>query len=175
MINELLKGRSDCSCGKEHTCDISYAVVKSGAVNELPALCENYSNILIVADTNTYRVCGEKVADLLADKTETVKVFEPDGLLIPNEEAIDALTACVTEKTDIIIGVGSGVINDLCKYVSFKCGLRYFIVATAPSMDGYASVGAAMITDNMKTTFDARVPAAIIGDVDTIQKIGCPE
>ena len=97
-------------------------------------------------------------------------MFEPDGLLIPNEQAIEALNADVSEKTDLIVGVGSGVINDLCKYVSFKKGLPYFIVATAPSMDGYASVGAAMITGNMKTTFNAHVPAAIIGDVDVLRK-----
>ena len=169
MINELLKGKTDCACGKEHSCDIKYAIVKSGAVNELPEICKGYKNILICADVNTYRVCGEKVAKLLSGITETVKVFEPDGLLIPNEDAIEALSACVTDKTDLIVGVGSGVINDLCKYVSFKHSLRYYIVATAPSMDGYASVGAAMITDNMKTTFDARVPAAIVGDVDVLK------
>lgn len=168
-INELLKGVFGCKCGKDHTCDIKTVVVKSGAVNELPVLCKDYKNIVLVADNNTYRVCGKKAEELLKDRIETAKIFTPDGLLIPNEEAIDALSACITDKTDLIVGVGSGVINDLCKHVSFKHGLRYFIVATAPSMDGYASVGAAMITNNMKTTFDARVPAAIIGDVDVLK------
>lgn len=63
----------------------------------------------------------------------------------------------------------SGVIQDLCKYVSFGRGLGYFIVATAPSMDGYASVGAAMITSDMKVTYSAHVPAAIIGDIDILK------
>lgn len=168
MIDGLLRGKTDCACGREHTCDIKFVVIKSGAVNEIARLCEGYKNILVVADTNTYRVCGKKVSELLSPVTETLKVFE-DELLIPNEKAIDALDSCITDKTDLIVGVGSGVINDLCKYVSFKNGLRYYIVATAPSMDGYASVGAAMITDNMKTTFDARVPAAVIGDVDVLK------
>ena len=168
-INELLKGITGCACGKDHTCDIKAVVVESGAVNALRELCKDYNNILLCADTNTYAVCGKKAESIIADKIETVKVFAPDGLLIPNEEAIDALSACITDKTDLIVGVGSGVINDLCKHVSFSNGLRYYIVATAPSMDGYASVGAAMITDNMKTTFDARVPAALIGDVDVLK------
>lgn len=168
-INELLKGVKNCACGKDHGCGIKAVEIGSGAVNRLPSLCEKYKSIVIAADANTYSVCGRRVSELLADKAEYVKVFEPNGLLIPNEEAIDALSAVVTDKTDLIVGVGSGVINDLCKYVSFKKDLPYFIVATAPSMDGYASVGAAMITENMKTTFNARVPAAIIGDVDVLK------
>ena len=169
-INGLLKGKTGCSCGKDHFCDIERVEIGAGAVNFLPKLCEKYKNIVIAADVNTYRACGERVYELLKDKTEKLHVFEPDGLLIPNEQAIEALNADVSEKTDLIVGVGSGVINDLCKYVSFKKGLPYFIVATAPSMDGYASVGAAMITGNMKTTFNAHVPAAIIGDVDVLRE-----
>jgi len=42
-------------------------------------------------------------------------------------------------------------------------------VATAPSMDGYASVGCALILEGMKVTLNARVPKAIIGDVDVIK------
>ena len=69
----------------------------------------------------------------------------------------------------MIVGIGSGVIQDLCKYVSFNKNLPYFIIATAPSMDGYASKGAAMITDNMKVTYNAHVPEVIIGDVDILK------
>lgn len=170
-INELLKGRAGCACGRDHTCDIKSVEIGSGAVLKLAQLCQQYKSIVIAADNNTYRVCGKQVYEILKDKTQTVKVFERgDGLLIPNEEAIAELSAAVTEKTDLIVGVGSGVINDLCKYVSFKKGLPYFIVATAPSMDGFASVGAAMITGNMKTTFNAHVPTAIIGDVDVLKE-----
>ena len=65
--------------------------------------------------------------------------------------------------------MGSGVIQDLCKYVSYQAKLPYYIVATAPSMDGYASKGAAMIWDNMKVTYNAHVPEVIIGDVDVLK------
>lgn len=43
-----------------------------------------------------------------------------DAPLIPNEEAIAAIHECVTDRVDLILGVGSGVINDLCKIVSFE-------------------------------------------------------
>ena len=72
-------------------------------------------------------------------------------------------------EADLIIGVGSGVINDLCKHVSFKNDLAYYIVATAPSMDGYASVGAALILNGMKITLNARPPKAIIADTSVLK------
>ncbi len=72
------------------------------------------------------------------------------------------------DGTDLIIGIGSGVIQDLCKYVSHYNNVSYIIVATAPSMDGYASDGAAMITDGMKVTYPAMLPLAIVADTDVI-------
>lgn len=168
-ITELLKGRKNCPCGRDHSCDIRHVVIKKNAADDLYALCAQYDHILVAADDNTYAAYGGRVVGALAEKAENVKVFSvKEHILVPNEQAIDALSALVTDKTDLILGVGSGVINDLCKYVSFKHGLRYYIVATAPSMDGYASDGAAMITNDMKTTFPARVPEAIIADTAVI-------
>lgn len=89
--------------------------------------------------------------------------------MIPNEEAVAEVEGCMNESIDLIMGIGSGVIQDLCKYVSHKAGLPYQVIATAPSMDGYASVGAAMILENMKITYNAHVPEAIVGDTDILR------
>ncbi|MDD6159888.1 MAG: sn-glycerol-1-phosphate dehydrogenase [Oscillospiraceae bacterium] len=169
-INELLKGVHDCPCGRDHSCAIRYVSVRPGAVEDLAGILDGFRHIVLTADENTYATCGRRVEEILGERMEGKLVFRPEGLLIPNEEAIEKLSAAVTGKTDLIVGIGSGVINDLCKYVSFTHDLPYYIIATAPSMDGYASVGAAMITGNMKTTFNARVPAAIIGDVDILKQ-----
>ncbi|MFR3345544.1 MAG: iron-containing alcohol dehydrogenase [Anaerobutyricum sp.] len=69
---------------------------------------------------------------------------------------------------DVIIAIGSGTLNDLCKFSSFQLGLDYMIFATAPSMDGFVSIGAALITDYVKTTYQAHVPLAVIGDTDIL-------
>ncbi len=168
-INRLLGVKNDCACGKEHSCTIKHIVIRHGALNELPAIAHGYKNIILVSDENTRRVCGERVDTLLSDKIASRLTYSGDGFVVPNEDSIAKLDALVTEKTDLIIGVGSGVINDLCKYVSFDHGLPYFIVATAPSMDGYASKGAAMILKNMKITTTAAVPTAIIADTEILR------
>ncbi len=166
-ISELLKGR-ECNCGKNHTCNIDKVIIEEGAINKIYDLAADYSRIIVVADKNTYAVCGRKVAELLKEKLQDKLIFD-DDLLIPDERAVGKLNSFVSDATDLILGVGSGVIQDLCKYVSFNRNLPYFIAATAPSMDGYASNGAAMIMGNMKVTYNAHVPKAIIADVDILK------
>jgi glycerol-1-phosphate dehydrogenase [NAD(P)+] len=167
-IKQLLNGIDNCECGKSHKCPIDYVVIGEGACESLSELTAEYSHILVVADRNTFAVGGKAVTERLGERTEQVFVYDTKDVLVPNEEAIDALKAHVSTETDLIIGIGSGVINDLCKYVSFCVGLPYYIVATAPSMDGYASKGAALILGGMKVTLNADVPRAIIGDVDIL-------
>ena len=70
----------------------------------------------------------------------------------------------------MIVGIGSGVVSDLCKYVSFETHVPYIIVATAPSMDGYASTGAAMIAEGMKVTYSVGLPKAILAPTEVLQK-----
>lgn len=167
-INELIQGVSRCECGKDHACPIDSVVIGDGAISSLSAIASGYSSVLLVADQNTYSVCGDAVARELSDRLCDTLIYQRDGVLVPNEEAIKELDARVTGKVELIVGIGSGVINDLCKIVSFNHSLPYFIVATAPSMDGYASRGSALILGGMKVTLNADVPRAIIADTSVL-------
>ena len=168
-IKELLAGKPVCSCGKSHICPIDSVVVGKNACDSLVELCADYSNILLVADNNTYACGGAIVESKIGTKISDKVIFMTESVLVPDEKALSEIEKHITDKTDLIVGIGSGVINDLCKHVSFNAGLRYYIVATAPSMDGYASKGAALILDGMKVTTNADVPKAIIGDVDILK------
>ena len=161
-FKKLLKGM-DCSCGRHHRCDIGFVAIERGAIAHLAGLCEQDHHILVVADENTYGVAGEQTVEALANKVVTKVIFPGDTILIPNEEAV-ATVEQQMQGIDKIIGIGSGVIQDLCKYVSHQSGVPYYVVATAPSMDGYASTGAAMIMGGMKVTYSAKVPDAIVAD-----------
>jgi len=167
---ELVRGIRGCACGREHACPIRILEISGGALERLPALLEGYSHILLIADSNTWRVCGERAAQLLAGRAQTLVFETGDHVLVPDETAIGAIEARVTAQTDLLLGVGSGVINDLCKHVSFVHDLPYAIAATAPSMDGYASVGAALILGGMKETLSARPPMAIIADTNVLRE-----
>ena len=164
VISDLLKGIKNCECGRDHDCPIDHVIIGEDAFAYVSKVIENYKNILLVADENTYAACGKEVAFSLGDKLQDTLIFKRNGVLVPNEDAIGELDARVTCSVDLIVGVGSGVINDLCKKVSFDHSIPYFIVATAPSMDGYASRGAALILNGMKVTLNCNVPRAIIAD-----------
>ena len=166
-INEILKG-VDCSCGKHHTCPIEKIYVERNATIHLKALCQQYKNVLLVADENTYGAAGTQTENALNDKNITKVIFDGSTVLIPDEKAIETVEKQI-QGQEIIIGIGSGVIQDLCKYVSHFNGIPYMVVATAPSMDGYASSGAAMILKGMKETVPAGLPKAIVADTEILR------
>ena len=167
QIDMLLAGM-DCTCGRHHSCNIRHVVIGKGAIASLGEITDGYTSILLVADENTFRAAGAQTENALAGKKICKVVFSGESVLIPNEEAIDTVTGQI-DGIDLIIGIGSGVIQDLCKYVSHFNGIPYYIVATAPSMDGYTSSGAAMILGGMKVTVSAGVPAAIVADTDVLK------
>jgi len=167
IMKDLIKEFENCECGKKHECDIEHIVTGSGAVFKISDLTAPYNDVVFVYDENTYDVAGEKIKGIMGDKGRTL-IYKRDGLLIPNEEAVSELDS-FAKGCDLIVGVGSGVINDICKYVSCDMGIPYYIVATAPSMDGYASSGAAMIMGGMKITYIKHTPKAIIADNDILK------
>ena len=58
-IDELLSGIDNCECGRKHSCPIETVYIGRNALNRLPELCAPYSSILLVADENTWAVCGQ--------------------------------------------------------------------------------------------------------------------
>lgn len=163
----LLCGTDTCPCGRPHHCEIKYIFIEDGAIAALTDTLGSYHKVLLVADTNTWAVAGAATVSAVcaAGLPYLQHIFACDVFLVPDEVAIAALSAAAVPDVDLIVGIGSGVINDLCKYVSFLHGCDYMIVATAPSMDGYASNGAAMIIDHGKVTYNAHVPTGIFADV----------
>ena len=162
-LQQALAEKHDCACGKDHLCDIHAVCIADDALQKLPEITADFAHILLVADGNTYPLCGDRVAAQLGKKLENSVLFGCE-LLVPNENALAKIEAGMTEQTDLIVGIGSGVINDLCKYVAYLRGIRYVIVATAPSMDGYASVASALILQDQKITKSAAVPYAILAE-----------
>jgi glycerol-1-phosphate dehydrogenase [NAD(P)+] len=54
--------------------------------------------------------------------------------------------------------------NDLCRVISARCRIPYVIIATAPSMDGYASAVSPVVMDGNKCSIRLCVPHAILAD-----------
>ena len=160
-----------CPCGRPHTIAIDEVVVGSGAVNRLPEFVKKYGKRpFVVADVNTYAAAGEKVCNILqAAQIPYGSFVFKEKALEPDEKAVGAAFMHFDKTCDVIVGVGSGVINDICKILSHVAGLPYIIVGTAPSMDGYASATSSMSRDGVKVSLNSRCADVIIGDTDILK------
>ncbi len=165
-------GAQKCSCGKNHDVAIDAVVVGKGVLRQLPELIAGYGakKPFVLCDCNTYEAAGQQVCDLLAEnKIAYSKYVFPQKTLEPDEQAVGSAIMHFDHSCDLIIGVGSGVINDIGKILSNVSGRKYIIVGTAPSMDGYASATSSMSMDGLKVSLGSRCADVIIGDVDILK------
>ena len=150
-----------------------------GASAQAPAVFKQFfpgRKALIVADVHTWPALGEKVYQL----------FQADGIptgchIIEEEEfhaewqyveRVDALLDA--DPQAVLVSVGSGVINDLCKLSSHHHDQSYLTLPTAASVDGYSSFGASITYQGAKQTFSCPAPVAIVADIDVIAAAPAP-
>lgn len=164
----------DCSCGKHHQMSIEKLIMGKGVLPRICEIAEPFRNgkILMVSDNHTYDAAGEKVLELLEGDEFQVKnliLDSGDGILIPDESVVGKVLLNVERETNLLIGVGSGSINDTVKYISSRTKIPYVIVCTAPSMDGYVADGAPLILEGRKISFEATLPYGVLGDTDIMK------
>lgn len=165
-------GTSQCHCGKSHSAAVEDLIVRKGAINCLPEILKRYGaqKPFLLADRNTFLAAGEKVCGILqSNGIDYVKyVFQKDNLE-PEEWAVGSAVMHFDATCDIVIGIGSGVINDIGKILSNISGKKYIIVGTATSMDGYASGTSSVAIDGLKVSLDSCCASVIIGDTDILK------
>ncbi len=163
---------SQCACGMSHTVSIDDVAVGKGAINRLPEFVKKYQakKVFLLADVNTFAAAGDKICRLLdANGISYNKHIYQDNHLHPDEKAVGSAVMHFDYACDLIVGIGSGVINDIGKILSNATGRKYIIVGTAPSMDGYASDTSSMTLDDLKVSVRSRCADVIIGDTDILK------
>lgn len=167
-IEEMADMEFDCSCGKKHRVDIKHIYVGENVYNRILDVAKEIlpKEILLVSDNNTYKALGKCVENELTESGYKINniILVSDGDLIPDEKAIGRVLVEVNNETELIVAVGSGSINDICRIISAKTHIPYVIMGTAPSMDGYASTVSPLIIDGAKVTYPGTNPYAIIAD-----------
>ena len=102
------------------------------------------------------------------EKVKIVKCIFQEDTLEPDKHSVGRAIMYYEADCDMVIGVGSGVINDISKIVANVAGKPYIIVGTAPSMDGYASATSSMTRDGLKISLPSKCADVIIGDLDVL-------
>jgi hypothetical protein len=140
LIDDMVAGRwTNPLTGKLAQVPYEAIVIEEsldGREAELVAALKLGHRLAVVADQTTYEAMGARVAKALRGlgPVETVVLDHPHADM--------AEIRTLTEKLrgfDAVVAVGSGTVNDLCKYVTGLDGRRYCVFATAASMNGYTS------------------------------------
>lgn len=162
----------NCKCGKEHVFEAE-VILGEGVLQEIPTVLKKYNakKVFLIADKNTYKAAGETVEHIIikGEIACSSYVFQKD-VLEPDETNVGLAIMHYESDCDAVIGVGSGVINDISKIVANVSGKPYMIVATAPSMDGYASATSSMTRDGLKISLPSKCADVIIGDLEVLCK-----
>lgn len=155
--------------GKQIACHIDRIALEHGIVANAPDYLKSLDlgrHFALVADDNTYPALGEKLHKALASLGKIIYI--PLGSKpVPDEEFIARIRK-ESAACDALIAVGSGTINDLCKYASFLDGKPYAVFASAPSMNGYASANASITISGHKQSLPAHLPKGLFFDLDVM-------
>jgi glycerol-1-phosphate dehydrogenase [NAD(P)+] len=122
----------------------------------------------VVCDQNTLDVMGRRVARAL-QAAHNSGIAGVETIVLDHPHADEDNIAALREKTrhaDALVAVGSGTINDLCKYLTATDGRGYCVFATAPSMNGYTSTTASITLSNgLKVSKPAHAPSGVFIDL----------
>lgn len=175
-LQDYLGHAFPCACGKLHTTHLQHVHVAEDAKKDIRNYLkeQGFTAIYMIEDENTHKVYGKELEAYLTNEGIEIDHVILEADVVPNETALFHMLVNMKRRYDYILGVGSGTLNDLCKFISNKISLNYGIVATAPSMDGFASDGAALIIDDLKTTYNCQAPTAIFADLDVIANAPLP-
>ena len=167
LIDDMVAGRwINPQTGQPGTVPYKSVVIEErldGAEADLVAKLGFGGRLAIVSDQNTHDVMGTRIASALQGiaTIDTIVLNHPHA----DEEHVAALKDRL-RHADAVVAVGSGTINDLCKYVTAQDGRAYCVFGTAPSMNGYTSTTASITQANgLKVSKPAQAPKGVFIDL----------
>ena len=163
----------DCVCGRHHVCGLEYLSIAPGALNGITDMLKALGSRrpYIICDRNTLAAAGQRVCALLDRQGVPYVLYTipcRGERIAPAEWEVGSAVMHFDPRCDLILGVGSGVVNDICKVVARAIGRKNAIVGTAPSMDGYASNSSSMEVNHVKVSLYNQAPSGILLDVDVL-------
>lgn len=160
-----------CDCGKRHYGKLKDCIIGENALASIPTMVQKYGGIhpFVLCDRDTYAAAGEAVCEILdsANIPHTLHVIARKKPA-PDERIVGEAAMFCTDDCDMVISVGGGVINDTGKILANLKHCVDMYVATAPSMDGYASASSSMEREGLKVSLNSKCPDIVIGDADVL-------
>ncbi len=174
-IKELIKNTYPCECGLVHDPGMERIEISEKGIDEAIrfVLEKAKDRIMVISDETTYKIAGKAVFEKLKEKNKDILSYvipqKNDVAVVPNESTIGETLIRMPVGIDFFVAVGSGVVNDIVRNISYHLGKKYVVIGTAPSMDGYASITSALIINNLKESCPGQVPIGIFADIDILK------
>ena len=140
----------------------------SGMEQDLVAGLELGKRLAVVSDPTTREIIGKQVERALESIAQIISIVLPHRPHADMKTVKKLQQAC--SLADGLIAVGSGTINDLCKYAAYLDGKPYAVFGTAPSMNGYTSVNASISEKGFKQSLQAAGAQGVFLDLTVLSK-----
>ncbi len=158
-------------------------VVGKDVIFNLPEIFEGKKNVYLVCDINTYNSAG-KTASVVLEKsgmlydTCIIDSFFP----LPDEKTVGTIIALSRksmpndgqeghfDKPDLVVGVGSGAVNEAAKLCSFCLGVDYAVVVTALTNEDFFSPYATVVLKDAKKTYRVNAPKKVVVDIGIVSQ-----
>ncbi|OQC01572.1 MAG: Glycerol-1-phosphate dehydrogenase (NAD(P)+) [Firmicutes bacterium ADurb.Bin099] len=174
-IKELVKNTYPCECGLVHDPKMERIEISEYGIEEAIRFILNKAKgrIMVISDEITFEIAGRTVLEKLKEtKKDTVHYIMPQRNnipVVPDDGTIGETLIRMPLGIDFFVAVGSGVVNDIVRIISYHLAKEYAVIGTAPSMDGYASTTSSLIINNIKESCQGQVPTGIFADINILQ------
>ena len=178
-LREIMRAQEHAE--RLHDIEMKDIVIEHGAAKKIceavRALTDGKNVLMVTGPTEIVDIRGENVKEAVKGLLE--KEFHVEWLVIEEGESIVHATPenaakiqARIEGKDIIVGVGSGTICDLCKYASHYydggSSLPIVIVQTALSVNAFSDNSSVMLFSGVKRTVHSRYPDILLIDLDVV-------
>lgn len=177
VLEQVAKKVSRCSCLNHNPIRIEQICVQTNAMEQLiPYLnSKSFKELTVICDSSTYAIAGNMLCELINQEglSSHVIIVRPNdqGDVIADERSVvQVILEIPTLSTDCLLAVGSGTLHDIVRFIASKINKPFISIPTAPSVDGFTSLGAPLMINGVKKTISAVAPIAIFADLTILTK-----
>jgi len=176
-LDSILDNTIQCTCGQNHHVPVKGIFFSEDALHALPEFLSRHiqkRTAVLISDIRTYEIAGRQVKAILEHADWSIRSIDlPDGEKgspVCDDRTLRVLSDQIHGAPGVCIAVGSGVINDLTKWVSFELKVPYVAIATAASMNGFTAANVAPVINGIKSLVKAHAPLAVFAQPAVIAK-----
>jgi glycerol-1-phosphate dehydrogenase [NAD(P)+] len=170
VLKKLLAGEyRDPETGERLHVPVRSLVIRpslAGSEADLVKALDLPGPLAILSDDHTHRALGHRVETALTCSSHLIPI-RLGSRPHPDDKTAERVME-EGEKAGAYIAIGSGTVCDLAKYAAARQGKRCAVFATAPSMNGYTSVNAAITVAGHKKSLAAISPEGVFVDLDVL-------